>query len=128
QAEDGIRDFHVTGVQTCALPIYTYDFVTDGTTPAGTHTFYLAVTRDGCANPERIPVSVTVTEAFTADAIVAADVTICPGTATVTLNAELAPGITITDPVFTWYSDEALTTEIGTGATLTLDPDRKSVV
>jgi len=21
QAEDGIRDFHVTGVQTCALPI-----------------------------------------------------------------------------------------------------------
>src|SRR5207302_4682183 len=24
QAEDGIRDFHVTGVQTCALPIF-YD-------------------------------------------------------------------------------------------------------
>src|SRR5690606_39365052 len=22
--EDGIRDFHVTGVQTCALPIYKY--------------------------------------------------------------------------------------------------------
>src|SRR5690606_39459022 len=22
QAEDGLRDFHVTGVQTCALPIY----------------------------------------------------------------------------------------------------------
>src|SRR5690606_40112711 len=30
QAEDGIRDFHVTGVQTCALPIYfsNKDFVT----------------------------------------------------------------------------------------------------
>src|SRR5690606_40893756 len=26
QAEDGIRDFHVTGVQTCALPIYTAPF------------------------------------------------------------------------------------------------------
>src|SRR5690606_40714968 len=25
QAEDGIRDFHVTGVQTCALPIYPSD-------------------------------------------------------------------------------------------------------
>src|SRR5690606_39430813 len=25
QAEDGIRDFHVTGVQTCALPILTVD-------------------------------------------------------------------------------------------------------
>src|SRR5690606_40545655 len=24
QAEDGIRDFHVTGVQTCALPIFPY--------------------------------------------------------------------------------------------------------
>src|SRR5690606_41127622 len=24
QAEDGIRDFHVTGVQTCALPIYAW--------------------------------------------------------------------------------------------------------
>src|SRR6266511_4758700 len=24
QAEDGIRDFHVTGVQTCALPIFTF--------------------------------------------------------------------------------------------------------
>src|SRR5690606_39571967 len=25
RAEDGIRDFHVTGVQTCALPILGYD-------------------------------------------------------------------------------------------------------
>src|SRR5690606_40086629 len=25
QAEDGIRDFHVTGVQTCALPIFDHD-------------------------------------------------------------------------------------------------------
>src|SRR5699024_11931872 len=30
QAEDGIRDRNVTGVQTCALPIYSYS----GTTPA----------------------------------------------------------------------------------------------
>src|SRR5690606_40637778 len=26
QAEDGIRDFHVTGVQTCALPIWDHDY------------------------------------------------------------------------------------------------------
>src|SRR5690606_39323843 len=35
QAEDGIRDFHVTGVQTCALPIsleYS-DAVDDGAVP-----------------------------------------------------------------------------------------------
>src|SRR5690606_40835435 len=32
QAEDGIRDFHVTGVQTCALPIsvtHVFDFAPD---------------------------------------------------------------------------------------------------
>src|SRR5690606_39546080 len=29
QAEDGIRDFHVTGVQTCALPIFRADAVAD---------------------------------------------------------------------------------------------------
>src|SRR5690606_40093558 len=27
QAEDGIRDFHVTGVQTCALPIFTTNMI-----------------------------------------------------------------------------------------------------
>src|SRR5690606_39444538 len=37
QAEDGIRDFHVTGVQTCALPIskYKLEYIwLDGCTPA----------------------------------------------------------------------------------------------
>src|SRR5690606_27493015 len=29
QAEDGIRDFHVTGVQTCALPIYMMHLITE---------------------------------------------------------------------------------------------------
>src|SRR5690606_1771108 len=29
QAEDGIRDFHVTGVQTCALPIFHEDLSTE---------------------------------------------------------------------------------------------------
>src|SRR5690606_336498 len=36
QAEDGIRDFHVTGVQTCALPIFeAADQSTDAPAPAG---------------------------------------------------------------------------------------------
>src|SRR5690606_23509893 len=30
QAEDGIRDFHVTGVQTCALPILTHSKIFSG--------------------------------------------------------------------------------------------------
>src|SRR5690606_39605886 len=33
QAEDGIRDFHVTGVQTCALPISVVE--ADGSLPLG---------------------------------------------------------------------------------------------
>src|SRR5690606_40955511 len=33
QAEDGIRDFHVTGVQTCALPIYRASRTTVRLTP-----------------------------------------------------------------------------------------------
>src|SRR5690606_39761444 len=36
QAEDGIRDFHVTGVQTCALPIYMQEsYFLLYTTPSG---------------------------------------------------------------------------------------------
>src|SRR5690606_1821956 len=34
QAEDGIRDFHVTGVQTCALPIYADTLMTSEGTKA----------------------------------------------------------------------------------------------
>src|SRR5256885_8073922 len=30
QAEDGIRDYKVTGVQTCALPIWQFDIATGG--------------------------------------------------------------------------------------------------
>src|SRR5690606_41177263 len=36
QAEDGIRDFHVTGVQTCALPICPLVFPEGERTPDGT--------------------------------------------------------------------------------------------
>src|SRR5690606_39694898 len=35
QAEDGIRDFHVTGVQTCALPILTAGDAAGLTEPEG---------------------------------------------------------------------------------------------
>src|SRR5690606_40728689 len=34
QAEDGIRDFHVTGVQTCALPISGIAFLSGGQSAA----------------------------------------------------------------------------------------------
>src|SRR5690606_39975212 len=45
QAEDGIRDFHVTGIQTCALPIYqrnyhVKDIHTSGSAEKLTHINY----------------------------------------------------------------------------------------
>src|SRR5690606_41071970 len=37
--EDGIRDFHVTGVQTCALPIFAWRHAFEEVAPAATHAF-----------------------------------------------------------------------------------------
>src|SRR5690606_39389816 len=45
QAEDGIRDFHVTGVQTCALPISVPSWAP--TTPCSTRTTSPTTIRDG---------------------------------------------------------------------------------
>src|SRR5690606_39440667 len=38
-AEDGIRDFHVTGVQTCALPIYLSKLISIIHSPFGENLF-----------------------------------------------------------------------------------------
>src|SRR5690606_40322749 len=43
QAEDGIRDFHVTGVQTCALPICTPPAT--ASEPVGTNAPVVALTK-----------------------------------------------------------------------------------
>src|SRR5207302_3430189 len=45
QAEDGIRDFHVTGVQTCALPI--------SSSSIGPSAFHLLVNANGDLTDER---------------------------------------------------------------------------
>src|SRR5690606_39504121 len=51
QAEDGIRDFHVTGVQTCALPIYPcYPMMQ----PFGHHPHMMAQ-YPGMQNPAQMP-------------------------------------------------------------------------
>src|SRR3546814_15587465 len=68
-----------------------YDFITDGSTAPGVHTFSIAVVRNGCENPDRIAVEVTVTDASDADDLVAQGVTICEGPTTSTLTTEAAP-------------------------------------
>src|SRR5690606_7439234 len=47
QAEDGIRDFHVTGVQTCALPIYHSTRDQEGMGHKGRGVLNLALSKDG---------------------------------------------------------------------------------
>src|SRR5690606_16632943 len=46
QAEDGIRDFHVTGVQTCALPISAHKLSNES---AGARTIATMLSAAGCA-------------------------------------------------------------------------------
>src|SRR5699024_11397209 len=50
QAEDGIRDRNVTGVQTCALPIYTDDHHDNEGTPALSLPDRTQTSRKSCCN------------------------------------------------------------------------------
>src|SRR5690606_39793854 len=52
QAEDGIRDFHVTGVQTCALPISTMGDVEVGCVVEIKSGALFLASRDGHLEPE----------------------------------------------------------------------------
>src|SRR5690606_752781 len=45
QAEDGIRDFHVTGVQTCALPIWGRRFIPGSKTDLHRSAFFPGIVR-----------------------------------------------------------------------------------
>src|SRR5690606_41136747 len=65
QAEDGIRDFHVTGVQTCALPISIPSVTRDRSIPfatastSGTHRYpaYAGCSAPGVGTARRITTS-----------------------------------------------------------------------
>src|SRR5690606_39478378 len=60
QAEDGIRDFHVTGVQTCALPILAVALLQRGAWRGPTLLLAPAVAALGLAPqlPEGVPVTI----------------------------------------------------------------------
>src|SRR5690606_41072319 len=57
QAEDGIRDFHVTGVQTCALPISPVCIRRAGFDAGGPHSVvrWAAFARGVCAGDVDLP-------------------------------------------------------------------------
>ncbi len=85
------------------------------TTPALTvnTTYYIEVSRAGCANPERVPVTVTVTPVVAVPSI-APTATVCNG-ATAVL-AVTNPDATVT---YRWYEVATVGTSVGTGATFT---------
>ncbi|WP_339876589.1 gliding motility-associated C-terminal domain-containing protein [uncultured Algoriphagus sp.] len=83
-------------------------YTTPALTPAGIKTYYIAVVREGCEDPVRIPVNVTVNPRATAIDIQATGDTICEGDS-FTLSAI---SNTVTNPVFRFYTSQDLTTEI----------------
>jgi gliding motility-associated-like protein len=82
-------------------------FTTSASLAAGTYDYYVeAVSGIGCSNSTRTKVSITVNpSAVAADLTVTGTTSLCAsGTAALT-----AASTTVTSPVFTWYTDAALT-------------------
>jgi gliding motility-associated-like protein len=89
-------------------------FTTPASLAVGPHDYYVeSVSGAGCTNPTRTKVSITVNPSATAaDVTVTGTTSLCAsGTAVLT-----AASTTVTSPVFTWYSDAALTQVVNVGA------------
>ncbi|SEA77136.1 hypothetical protein SAMN05660909_03362, partial [Chitinophaga terrae (ex Kim and Jung 2007)] len=97
-------------------------FTTDSLKTAGVVKYYIQVMNGTCANPERIPVSITVKPLGTAANINVADTTNACGSSA----AVITPTATgVQNPVFKWYLDAnkatAITNGIVNGVTYSID-------
>jgi len=92
-------------------------YTTSASLLAGTYDFYVeAVNGNSCANGTRTKITITVNPSSTAaDIQVSGKTNVCGATVT-TLTAS---SLTVTNPIFTWYSDAALTTMVFSGASFT---------
>ncbi|NTE03468.1 T9SS type B sorting domain-containing protein [Agrobacterium tumefaciens] len=92
-------------------------FATSASLPAGTYDYYVeAVNANGCSNPTRTKATITILPAALASDIAVAGNTALCASATATLTAS---STTVTNPVFTWYSDAALTQVVSNSAVFT---------
>lgn len=100
-----------------AVALNSATYTTPANLPVGTHTFLVeAVNGNSCANGNRTSISITVGErALALDIQVSGGPNVCASTAA-TLTAS---STTVTNPVFKWYSNAALTVLEHTGATFT---------
>lgn len=91
--------------------------------PEGVYTYYIQPIRFGCESFSRGAVTVTVTETSAVNAIASVqinggtDTSFCSTTGIVTLNALLNSTVTLTNPVFYWYSLNGTTQQLIPGET-----------
>lgn len=113
---------------TSTTPVSTQaTFTTDSLKIPGTFKYFVQVVDSGCANPERIPVTVNVTALGTPADITLADTTVACSNTTTVLTPTAAG---VTNPVFKWYADANKNTPITNGAviggaTFTIDASGK---
>lgn len=100
-----------------AVALNSATYTTPANLPVGTHTFLVeAVNSNSCANGNRTSISITVGErAVASDIQVSGGTNVCASTAAVLT----ASSTTVTNPIFKWYSNAALTVLEYTGATFT---------
>jgi len=93
------------------------NFVTSANLPVGTYDYYVeAVNSNSCSNPTRTKITITVNPAATpTDIVVTGNTALCSSSTTILT----ASSTTVTNPVFTWYSDAALTQVVSNSATFT---------
>lgn len=93
-------------------------FTTPQLTTPGVVTYYAqVVAANGCANPERIPVRITVNPLGTAADININDTTIACTSNSAVLTPTVNSASGITNPVIKWYFDQAKTQPVTNGTT-----------
>ncbi len=92
-------------------------FTTPANLPANTYTYYVeAASATGCTNATRTAITLTVNQnALASDIIISGNNALCNASTTVLT----ASSTTVTNPVFTWYSDAGLTNQVFVGAAFT---------
>ncbi|MEE1943797.1 putative Ig domain-containing protein [Pedobacter sp. KR3-3] len=93
------------------------NYTTPANLAAGTYDFFVeAVNSNSCANASRTKITITVKPSATAADVQVSGVNNICSAGTTTLTAS---STTVTNPVFIWYSDAALTNVVSTQATFT---------
>ena len=92
-------------------------FTTSASLGAGTYVYYVeASSASGCSNAVRTPVTITVNpNALASDISITGNTSLCTAGTTILT----ASSTTVTNPVFTWYGDAALTNQLFVGPAFT---------